>query len=427
MKFANFLVLSTMLLSFSAVAGDKGGNGGDAIVCPDKVILLDYHEMNQRSMVLSLSGSSMDEKVADVIAKITQVDPDRAHLINFYANELLRDIRKYDQGQATTNINFTDDVLSDVPDSMEVSIPRGCVKEQLVNQREPVFPQDRRYTIAKSFWDRMDVEQKTLTVLHESWYRTLLLEGAQDSRVARYLNALFASNEVFSFEEYLEKLKFAARLGSYPGGEVPYSYSLQGNYMRIKFKEKDPEGNLEFDITSRTNGTYQLKNYKVQNTRFLELTLSPDRKMVKLRNGFGIFFTIDPSNVTRTDGRHTARVHGDPKDEVRVGVFGGVIEIGGYRIEKGSRYMLIHEYYNRNADLKYSTDTEVFDIDADLNITNLQINATAVYKDGVLIKVPKSPGGNRDRVGPWGFWYNTRGEYCTTKDLCVRYNYEDIN
>ena len=162
-------------------------------------------------------------------------------------------IERKEQGVGPINVLFTEDVLSDVPDSMEVTIPRGCVKEQLVNQQLPVFPEDKRYTIAKSIWERMDTDQQALTVLHEAWYRLTLDEGANDSRWARYMNGLFAAQEKIAFKDYLAKLTLSERIGSFGNKKLSYFYEINGN--AIELIQKKNESQDELIIFERLNLT----------------------------------------------------------------------------------------------------------------------------------------------------------------------------
>jgi hypothetical protein len=126
--------------------------------------------------------------------------------------------------------NGGDAILSDVDDSFELSIPAGCKKEQLVTQKAPVFPEDKRYTIAEAIWKNMDLDQRALTVLHESWYRTFIDESATDSRFARYMNGIFASHENLNinFAQYLEKLELAKKIGGFSNLAGQFMFRVQG-------------------------------------------------------------------------------------------------------------------------------------------------------------------------------------------------------
>ncbi|MGE3608196.1 MAG: hypothetical protein AB7I27_01315 [Bacteriovoracaceae bacterium] len=212
-----------------AQTGDRVGNGGDAIVCPNRVVLLDYHEMEQRDQKLNLPGRSMRERVENALARIKKMDKARAALVESYALELLADLEKKEQGETSLpKVLFTKDILSDVDDSLELTIPAGCEKKQLVVQRAPVFPGDRRYTIAEDIWQKMDQEQRSLTILHEAWYRTFIDDGSKDSRLARYMNSVFASEEAdkMSVYDYLEKLSISSNLGGMKTYQVTIKHPI---------------------------------------------------------------------------------------------------------------------------------------------------------------------------------------------------------
>lgn len=234
MKKKNLLVLGLLMLNISmnAAAGDRGGNGGDGILCGDQVVMLDYIEMEKRNFQLELPGNTIRKKVGTVIERVIKVDPYRATELSKYSAELLSDIEKRESNDRDLKfIDFTSDVLSDVPDSLEISLPRGCTKHQLVTQQNPVFPEDKRYTIAEDLFDKMDIDQKALMVLHESWYRIFLNEGAKDSRFARYINGVFASKKhQMNVLEYFELLNRSEKIG---GVDYKFNYNLNGQIVEL--------------------------------------------------------------------------------------------------------------------------------------------------------------------------------------------------
>ncbi|MGE3608127.1 MAG: hypothetical protein AB7I27_00970 [Bacteriovoracaceae bacterium] len=241
-------LILTIILTTGFAHAKEVGNGGDAVVCPDRVVLLDYVEMEKRKMTLDLPGKTMKEKLLAVTARIKKIDLYRGKLVEQYALELESDISKKNAGETNlTQTDFTTDVLSDVPDSNEITIPAGCKKDQLVTQRTPVFKDDKRYTIADSIWNQLDLNQQTLTVLHESWYRVFINEGATDSRYARYINGTFASEELSTpdIKEYIKRLKLAANIGSFNGQRLYYKIEFQGvvqelyDWHRLKNGEPD--------------------------------------------------------------------------------------------------------------------------------------------------------------------------------------------
>lgn len=202
----NYLLLSlTLSTSVFASHGDKG-NGGDAIICGDNVRLLDHVEATEkkvngcREFTINVPGENRAKKVETILNRLKSFDYFRYIKVKEYAEELLTGLKDLEDNNKTDNniVIFTNNNLPDVDDSHELMIPNGCVKEQLVIQRErpTEFDHPARYTFKKVLWDRMDSLDQALTVTHEAIYR-LAIEGfAVDSRYTRLLNEFLASTEV---------------------------------------------------------------------------------------------------------------------------------------------------------------------------------------------------------------------------------------
>ena len=211
------LVSLAALLMSPVQAGDRIGNGGDAVVCTDgtPVRLLDFHEAKRRGISVEMGSAvlSVSEKVGLALDRLSRIDPSRASKFRKSAIPMLEDIAAFEKNPShpTTQIRFTDDVLSDVDDSEETALPPGCEKRQLVIRVRAVFPEDRPFEFYRPLWIQMDSEQKALTVLHELWYGETLEDGANDSRLARYMNGLVASPsfESLRFSEYVSLLRLA--------------------------------------------------------------------------------------------------------------------------------------------------------------------------------------------------------------------------
>jgi len=217
------LFILIFLLSISAVFAqgrDRVGNGGDVVVCPGSVLLLDSIEMKDHGLKLSLPGAIIRQKVLRVVGNIIRLDVNRGINIRMKALELIQGVEDFEVVHHSENVDFTNRILMDVPDSFETTIPKNCHKEQLVTHKVPIFASDREFTIAKRYWSKLNLNQKALTVLHEAWSIIFLEEGARDSRFARYMNGVFATEDAheMSSDQYLKHLSVSEVIGSFSNG-----------------------------------------------------------------------------------------------------------------------------------------------------------------------------------------------------------------
>ena len=210
----NFKYISALvLLSFNvAASGNGAGNGGDAIVCPEKVMLLDYYEAISSHVIIKLEGKSIRENVDAVLLQMDRLDPGNAKIVKQFADEIIDGLSIEDSGNKDTNqkVSIVDAELRDIDDSQEVIIPTGCFKKQLVVQVEGVQKSHGvKYYIQKILWQKMDIEQKSLTVLHEAFYQWSLGIGSRDSRFARFLNGQLSSTTAANInpQKYSQILK----------------------------------------------------------------------------------------------------------------------------------------------------------------------------------------------------------------------------
>lgn len=172
-----------------AFAGHENGNGGDLVIC-DKIELLDYYEGRTRGLMFDVARPPMPEVghmpfealrwhyVAQFLARVEKFDAPWAETLSgqlrgFFDEALIVDL-----------------VLTDVADSLHLGLPQGCRIEQAAVQRAPLFPEDKRYVIAKKWWPRSplfncDYERGTCDI---PWNATTQDE-AQDIRAKSALQA----------------------------------------------------------------------------------------------------------------------------------------------------------------------------------------------------------------------------------------------
>jgi hypothetical protein len=189
-----------LLLALAAPAfagGQEVGNGGDAVVCRDaggnitSAELLDFYEARVLRGIdrdLGDPSLSVDAKTGIVVKRLAPLSPVRVDVYTMWLKAFM------DNAQFLSGVQ-----LVEVPDSDHLAFPKDCKVEQLAIQKEPEFPEDKRYTVNKDIWDRLDNDSRAGLMLHEIIYREAIAAGAKDSVGARYLNSRLCSHEADTF------------------------------------------------------------------------------------------------------------------------------------------------------------------------------------------------------------------------------------
>jgi hypothetical protein len=187
-----------VLLALGALHGvtpamaDIRGNGGDVVVCRDNasriasIELLDFYEGRFRyGLEPDLSaGETWLEKLEHTLARLARVDP-----------ELAKGFKAEVESFAENALFWPGIQLVDIPDSGHIAIPHGCEIVQIAVQKDPQFPDEKRYTISQDLWDdpAMSEASRAGLVLHEIIYRRALAAGQSDSVKTRYLTSYINS------------------------------------------------------------------------------------------------------------------------------------------------------------------------------------------------------------------------------------------
>ncbi len=221
MNFKSLLLLSCMATSITVLAKSGGlGNGGDAVVCAEHVTLLDSYEAGKLGVTIDLNNSNITKQthrsmVSVVTNRLAKKDKYTAKKLYNYSMEMVNDLEQFAMFPTTSGrykgkvMYLGPDVVGEISDSEHRTLPIGCELRQLVSQIKPVRKLDNRYEVNKNLWDKLSIEDQSMTILHEAWYRIMIEDGADDSKGARYMNALTASNvfESYSFADYIQDLK----------------------------------------------------------------------------------------------------------------------------------------------------------------------------------------------------------------------------
>lgn len=220
MKKLGFVTLALTLTTNIALARSGGvGNGGDAVVCPNSVTLLDSYESKKLGLTLNLDIDGVETStrrtmVSKAVKRLTLKDKYTAKKLYEYSMEMVSDFEQLDLFYSDAEsfkgkvLYIGPDVVGEINDSEHRTLPAGCEIRQLVSQIKPERLLENRYEFNKLLWDKLSKLDQAMTILHEAWYRIMLEDGAKDSKGARYMNALIASSEFesYNFADYIKEL-----------------------------------------------------------------------------------------------------------------------------------------------------------------------------------------------------------------------------
>lgn len=192
------------------------GNGGDAVICPEKIEMLDSYEAAKLRFNINLNPQNIDNPtwrsmVNVAVQRLERFDEVLATKLYDYSMEMVNDFEKFElyPNARGRHVYLGRDVIIEIDDSAHVSLPEGCILRQFISQRQPRFRRDFRYEFSLSIWELMNTQEQTMAILHEAWYRIMLENGATDSVATRYMNGLVASEffDTYTFIEYIEEIK----------------------------------------------------------------------------------------------------------------------------------------------------------------------------------------------------------------------------
>lgn len=285
-------VLFLLSLSFLTHAG-QGGNGGDAVVCPNGVAtLLDYSEADFYGRSIKLDGSNYREKVFSTIKRLNRASKNLEQLLVLYTNEILNDLDLYYLmhgqslaaiNQESKNIIFTLNDLVDIPDSNHSSIPSGCQVKQLMIQKAPDNQFQKRYVIDVKILNQLDSTNIAGLVLHEAIYRIgFEISKHQDSLQSRGLNIFLGSS---TSQDPRDVTNALIDFNLFSNKRCEIDMLVGGFYLSTDQIEYLPDGRIRgvlcedsSQLVSSFNYEFKFKNgtfVQIKNTRIIKGILIP--------------------------------------------------------------------------------------------------------------------------------------------------------
>ena len=124
------------------------------------------------------------ELAREIVSRLKTLDPELQRILD----QSLTDA--YHQVRFLSGIKIVD-----IEDFGQLSVPRGCERKQLIVQRTPYFPSDRRYTVSLDYWRRLPQRERAVGFIHEVLFQhaRTLNRNLKTSESVRYFLSVLLS------------------------------------------------------------------------------------------------------------------------------------------------------------------------------------------------------------------------------------------
>ncbi len=177
-----FALIFCGLISNVYASGNRVGNGGNVVSCPNKIQVLDLYESSQKLAEYPV-GSAHAEIIRLVLKNLEKASPSLAKQYRRRADEFLKE----------TDLR-ADVQLVAIDDSKHLFAPtsKDC-KVQQIAIRKNIAGSGSRFLINKNLWDKLPEIEKAALIMHEIIYEHFFKLGEEDSVKARSVNAYLFS------------------------------------------------------------------------------------------------------------------------------------------------------------------------------------------------------------------------------------------
>lgn len=203
------LILLFITTSFEAYSNTRVGNGGFAILCENKIEILDnYQARKLGNNISTIPGSNLEDKIYFLLKKLEILDPNRAKNYRFLFERDLKDKLTFIQidGLRLNSTQVANKELQEQFGLGNISIPKECelilVAHQSYDQYKVLL------NIYQPSWDLLTPDDQASLILHELFYREAIKRNLNSVPV-RALNGLLTTDEFNSMnmKGWSEKLK----------------------------------------------------------------------------------------------------------------------------------------------------------------------------------------------------------------------------
>lgn len=262
-------------LGVNAHSSTRVGNGGFAILCKNKIELLDTYQARENGKKVStLPGSNLDEKIYFLLSKLEGVDPNRAKSYRFLYERDLRGQLSFltIDGLRLNSSQVADKELQKQFGLGNISIPTDCELLLVAQQANNEYVVTLK--IYQSSWNLLALDDQASLILHELFYREAMRRNLNSAPV-RALNGLLATDEfnllktndwsdilkkenfIVMFPEFYNSAKTLDIENTSPARKNPelenYSFEADINFRVPWFSGQFNFCNNSYNITTRSN------------------------------------------------------------------------------------------------------------------------------------------------------------------------------
>ncbi len=181
-----WLIGALVLFGIMPAMAGTVGNGGDVVICKvgqqtTYTILDQYESEYARDIYYEFPEAQTWQEIVKYVidVRLAKYSSARAAQYNEWLSAFDSDMR------------FTREreVLSEILDSYEIGIEEHCERKQIAIQMDLIFGNKFRYVIDAPLWNKLDIQQKAILVLHEIILREARADGQTNSLATRYFTS----------------------------------------------------------------------------------------------------------------------------------------------------------------------------------------------------------------------------------------------
>lgn len=191
----------------TAYAGDRIGNGGDVIVCPDRSTeVLDlYQGREDWSFEPVVHEGTRAEVITKTLSKFSLVDSYLAAKLSRRALEIEKELTVLEAGGNNSKlVKLTKNGLVNISDEGVAELPDDCEIVQAATQNQNPFPGESKFTFQKKTWLSLSPAVQASLILHEVVYEHMISVGEFPSRSTRYFNAALHAGQLDTVKGYFD-------------------------------------------------------------------------------------------------------------------------------------------------------------------------------------------------------------------------------
>ncbi|KHD87383.1 MAG: hypothetical protein OM95_14900 [Bdellovibrio sp. ArHS] len=192
-----------LLIASHANAGYEVGNGGDALLCDDRVVLLDLDEAGGVHSFQLESITDPFERTQELLKAWQFLDPQRSAQWLRELEYLKNHIRWTAGGESLANIS----------DEGPVKVPVECALNQAAVQSRDPINDSYTYDFDAQIWKMFDGNSKAALLIHEVLFKNLLdsLPGAHSYLIRPMVRVIMSENpQDYNLARYLS---FLSKIG----------------------------------------------------------------------------------------------------------------------------------------------------------------------------------------------------------------------